>query len=701
MSSGSEKDAGPQVEQAHDVLSRLSMDPKHEGELVDAKGQVSTGVADVLDHFTLDEAREFIQAFVTEHEMDVNMDRGLIARASAALSGKGLTDESARDLVEELRLESALILSSPYAEVRAVVSETDDPNMPVSTFRSWLLAMIFTTIGTGVNIFFAARNPSITLNTFCAQVRKNYIEISIVVSSPLLASLFFRSLHILACSLNPGRFNLKEHIFITVAANVTFGGINGVYATDVIAVQRLGVYFSERSATNPGYQILMVLSTQMIWPATLATVALNRSFHDSKESEVKVPGWRISRMRFFLIVFVSYGLYFVLPQAVFSATEYFNWITWISPNNVKLALIAGSIGGIGLTPIATLDWSYISALSNPLITPLFSTANQFAGMFFVCVCLVTPVYFANKMYMAYLPINSADLFDRFGSNYNVSSVMSDDFSLNITAFEAYSPAYQSSGNAFAFLAYFALYPATLVHVGLYYRKELATAFRSLVSRKSIRESYQDSSNRLMKNYKEVPDWWFLAVTLISLALGLAYNEVYKTQLPAWAIFFCLALGAIFIIPCGIIQATTNSEVTLNVISEIIAGYTLPNRPVANLLFKNNISYYSQALMLAYIFQGRIRRNSLAWWSKYNYILATGLTSAISIFGVIWFFSIIYKGYTPDWWGNDVPFAGSSAILPQTPHFTHSWSFYLGCDNSGCPLLPIPDIGYFGPGVGEF
>ena len=43
------------------------------------------------------------------------------------------------------------MLSSPYPEVRAVVSDTDDPDMLVSTFRAWLLSMVFVMIGTGVS----------------------------------------------------------------------------------------------------------------------------------------------------------------------------------------------------------------------------------------------------------------------------------------------------------------------------------------------------------------------------------------------------------------------------------------------------------------------------------------------------------------------------------------------------------------------
>jgi len=33
--------------------------------------------------------------------------------------------------------------NSPYAEVRASVSNTDDPTLPVETFRAWFLGMFF------------------------------------------------------------------------------------------------------------------------------------------------------------------------------------------------------------------------------------------------------------------------------------------------------------------------------------------------------------------------------------------------------------------------------------------------------------------------------------------------------------------------------------------------------------------------------
>jgi OPT family oligopeptide transporter len=42
---------------------------------------------------------------------------------------------------------------------------------------------------------------------------------------------------------------------------------------------------------------------------------------------------------------------------------------------------------------------------------------------------------------------------------------------------------------------------------------------------------------------------------------------------------------IFTVPIGVIQAMTNQQVGLNVITELIIGYILPGRPIAMMLFK--------------------------------------------------------------------------------------------------------------------
>jgi hypothetical protein len=60
--------------------------------------------------------------------------------------------------------------NSPYAEVRAVVDNHDDPNIPASTFRSWVIGTLFVAAGAFINQFFSIQYPSISVGSNVAQL---------------------------------------------------------------------------------------------------------------------------------------------------------------------------------------------------------------------------------------------------------------------------------------------------------------------------------------------------------------------------------------------------------------------------------------------------------------------------------------------------------------------------------------------------
>ena len=62
------------------------------------------------------------------------------------------------------------IQNSPYSEVRAIVDNHDDPNIPASTFRSWVIGTLFVTAGSFINQFFYIRYPGIRLGPEVAQL---------------------------------------------------------------------------------------------------------------------------------------------------------------------------------------------------------------------------------------------------------------------------------------------------------------------------------------------------------------------------------------------------------------------------------------------------------------------------------------------------------------------------------------------------
>ena len=102
------------------------------------------------------------------------------------------------------------------------------------------------------------------------------------------------------------------------------------------------------------YQILLTLSTQilgysiagltrsflvkpsgMVWPGTLVARAMFSSLH--KDENPPVEGWRISRFKFFLRVFLVSAFFYLLPGLLIPALSYFSFITWFFPKNVVVA----------------------------------------------------------------------------------------------------------------------------------------------------------------------------------------------------------------------------------------------------------------------------------------------------------------------------------------------------------------------------
>ena len=67
--------------------------------------------------------------------------------------------------------------------------------------------------------------------------------------------------------------------------------------------------------------------------------------------------------------------------------------------------------------------------------------------------------------------------------------------------------------------------------------------------------------------------------------GIISIEVWPTQMPVWAFVLALLIAFVYVIPICMIQAITNQQIGLNVITELIIGYALPGRPVAMMMFK--------------------------------------------------------------------------------------------------------------------
>ena len=517
-----------------------------------------------------------------------------------------------------MKIQAALITSnSPYAEVRAVVDNHDDPTLPVSTLRAWAIGIFFSCCISFINSFFDVRLPSISVIATVPQLLAYPVGKFCERTLPDKGFTLFGVRH----SLNPGPFNKKEHMLITIMSNVAK---SVPYTNYIIWIQVLPQYFNQPWAQNALYQILIGLSTNIIgyglagicrrflvypaycvWPSSLVTIALNSAFHDASTETATVLGplksvWKMPRLRFFGVCFAAMFAYFWLPNYLFAGLTYFSWMAWLSPNNADLAVLTGGYTGLGVNPLPTLDWNILTYWVDPLVVPFFSTFNFFIGIFF-SMFVVLALYRTNAFDTSYLPINSNRPFDHFGKPYNVSAIIDDRGIFDGAKYEAYSPPFLSAANVVVYMFFFALYSATVTYGILYHRHEIMLGFRDFwrsIKKRTKRgraaaaaEELDDPNkldvhNRLMAAYKEVPEWWYMICLVVAIALGMVGVGAYPTNTTPFVVLYGIGLCLVFVIPIGIIAAMTGVQVTLNVIAEFIGGVWVEGNAIAMCFFKS-------------------------------------------------------------------------------------------------------------------
>jgi OPT family small oligopeptide transporter len=126
---------------------------------------------------------------------------------------------------------------------------------------------------------------------------------------------------------------------------------------------------------------------------------------------------------------------------------------------------------------------------------------------------------------------------------------------------------------------FAAISAVLFHTILFNGQEI------WVQARSIQGTLDDNHTKMMRKYKPVPGWWYGALFLVMTGLSFATVCAWPTHLSWWALIVGLLIAIVWTIPIGIIYATTNIHLGLNVFTEYVIGYMQPGRPVAMMLFK--------------------------------------------------------------------------------------------------------------------
>ncbi|KAF9611880.1 hypothetical protein IFM89_036663 [Coptis chinensis] len=464
---------------------------------------------------------------------------------------------------------------SPIEQVRLTVKNTDDPSLPVWTFRMWFLGIISCVLLSFLNQFFAYRTEPIVITQITVQIA------SLPIGRFMAAKLPTTKFHIPGFgskefSFNPGPFNIKEHVLITIFANAgtAFGG-GSAYAVGIVDI--IKAFYRRNISLLSGW--MLVLTTQVLgygwagicrkyvvnpahmwWPSTLVQVSLFQALHEKDNR-------RMTRAKFFMIALVCSFSWYVFPGYLFPTLTSISWVCWVFSKSVTAHQLGSGMEGLGLGAI-TLDWSVIASfLFSPLVSPFFATVNIFIGYALILYVAIPIAYWYMNLYHARtFPIFSSDLFTSAGQNYNITAIVNDKFQIDM-------PKYAEQGriniSMFFALTYgfgFATIAATISHVALFHGR----------------------SRLIMLFFSD-----FVELRLV-LRGGMG-----PVQMPWWALIAACVLAFLFTPAISIITATTNQTPGLNIITEYLMGLVQPGHPIANVCFKT-YGYISMAQAVSFL-----------------------------------------------------------------------------------------------------
>jgi OPT family oligopeptide transporter len=101
------------------------------------------------------------------------------------------------------------------------------------------------------------------------------------------------------------------------------------------------------------------------------------------------------------------------------------------------------------------------------------------------------------------------------------------------------------------------------------------------------------------NYKDVPEWMYGIILLVSMVIGMIGIGIYPTDTSPVVVIFGIIMPLIALVPVGLVQSVTGIQVALNVLAEFIGGSFVEGNANGLIWFKT-YGYISCYQALAFI-----------------------------------------------------------------------------------------------------
>lgn len=242
------------------------------------------------------------------------------------------------------------------------------------------------------------------------------------------------------------------------------------------------------------------------------------------KADPTIIGGSMPRYRWFAYITLGAFVYYFIPGFLMQFLSVFAVATWIKPNNVIVNQLFGGVSGLSLLPI-TFDWTQISGfVGSPLIPPWFAIANTLIGLVIFYIIGASALHYSGAWSAAYLPMSDSITYDNTGSSYNVTKILTPEFTLDIAKYKAYSPLFLSTTFALSYGLSFAAITSLIVYTYLNHGKQIWEQFRNSTNEED------DVHMKMMRKYPEAPTWWYMSLFVLMIALSLITVLAYDTNM---------------------------------------------------------------------------------------------------------------------------------------------------------------------------
>ncbi|KAJ4291842.1 OPT super [Kalmusia sp. IMI 367209] len=434
--------------------------------------------------------------------------------------------------------------------VRSIVSLEDDPNAPTITFRYFLLCFLFVPPGA---ILFPNGN-----------LQNDRLRIPRAICADRV------TLRRFAFSLNPGPWSAKENVLVTVTAasgatsNAAWASISLAQLYYDTKIPAAACIFFMWAIVYIGYAMaalarqFLLYDPIYVWPYSLMQTAVFETLHKSVKDS-----WVARKQKYvFFGAFVFMTLWQFLPEYAFPMLSSLSFLCWVAPRNAVANFIGAGIGGMGFLNLS-LDWANISnqMLISPMIVPFWTTlSGAISGEW------------KNDQLM------SNRLFLENGTRYPVTKLITADLTFNETAYQQLGPIYLGTQQLWSMFFDYSSYISALTWMALFGYPKIKETYQKLRirakerGRDTVNDFYTDRLNIIMRSYKEVPLWWYIALFITSFVTIITILACGYFFIPIWTFIIAILTSGFMILPFGWLYSFSSFQVAIGSFNELLYGF---------------------------------------------------------------------------------------------------------------------------------